>query len=263
MSKAALLAGKHVVVEKPFTNTSQEAKELIEIALSKNLILTIYHNKRLEGDFKTVKKLLSEKRLGEVTKFSNTVHRYKPEIGKKAWKENKLPGAGLLYDFGSHLIDQVLVLFGWPLDIDVNLQIQRKNSKVIDYFHITFKYNNLEATISSDMLTKEEGKPTYEIEGTNASFIKYGLEIQEANLAKKTIDWDSLGIAPIKNYGTLTTTASSEKTKIPTEDGSYMDFHQNIFEAIRFNKLLLIKPEEALNVIKMIEWILKKDKTKT
>ncbi len=257
MAKAVLLAGKHVVIEKPFTNTSQEAEELIELAESKNLALTVYHNKRLEGDFKTIKKLITENRLGEIKKFNNTVHRYRPDIGKKAWKENDLPAAGLLYDFGAHLIDQVLILFGWPLDIEVDLQIQRNEGKVIDYFCITFKYEKINATILSDMLTKE-GKPTYQIEGTKGSFIKYGLDVQEANLAESNINWNSLGLNLTKNYGTFNPIDSSTKEVIRTEDGSYIDFYQNVFEAIRQDEPLLVKPKEALDVIRMIEWVLEK-----
>ena len=191
MTKLALLAGKHVVVEKPFTATSKEGEELIQISRSRNLLLSVYHNKRLEGDFKTIKTLLRENRLGTLINFQIALHRYKPEIGPKKWKENDFPGAGLLYDLGSHLIDQCLHLFGWPLDINADLQIQRKDGEVVDYFCITLKYNGFNAIILSDMLTKEN-KPTYTIVGTKASFVKYGKDPQEIRLSKGRVNWDTL-----------------------------------------------------------------------
>lgn len=253
MTKAALLAGKHVVVEKPFTSHVKEAEELIELAENKKLILTVYHNKRLESGFKTVEKLLHSNQLGEIYYFKNAFHRYRPEIGLKAWKENDLPGAGLLYDIGSHLIDQTLVLFGWPVGLDVDLQIQRPESKVNDYFLIKFLYKNLTVEITSDFFTKGH-KPTYKIEGSEASFTKYGIDQQENKLKADTIDWDQLGKDPVENHGYINPTNSQEKIVFNTERGSYTDFYDNVFNAIRKGEKLLIEPKEALDVIKIIEW---------
>ncbi|MDH5476443.1 MAG: Gfo/Idh/MocA family oxidoreductase, partial [Cyclobacteriaceae bacterium] len=256
MAKEALLAGKHIVLEKPMTATSLEAEELIKIAENKNLVIAVYHSKRFEGGFKTVKKLITEKKIGEVTNCHISMHRYKPEIGPKVWKEGDFPGAGLLYDIGSHLIDQCLVLFGWPLEIDADLQIQRKEGQVIDYFFITLKYKHFNATITSDMFTKEE-KPSFTIEGTKATFIKYGKDPQEARLIEGNINWEQLGDDDEEKYGILTHNNSNTHEHIPTEKGAYYDFYQNIHEVIRHNVPLLITPDQALNVIKMIEWVQK------
>lgn len=256
MTKLALLAGKHVVVEKPFTTTSKEGEELIQISRSKNLLLSVYHNKRLEGDFKTIKSLLKENRLGTLINFQIALHRYKPEIGAKKWKENNFSGAGLLYDIGSHLIDQCLQLFGWPLDVNADLQIQRKDGKVIDYFCITLKYKGFNAIILSDMLTKEH-KATYTIVGTKASFVKYGKDPQEMRLSKGKVDWDILGEDIEENHGTLTLIDTRNSKIIKTQDGYYMEFYQNIFEALRKGAPLLVTPEQALDVIKVIEWVQK------
>lgn len=254
MAKQALLAGKHIVLEKPMTATSQQSEELIKIAKDQNLLLAVYHNKRLEGGFKTVKKLLLEKKLGAITNCHISMHRYKPEIGVKVWKEGDFSGAGLLYDIGSHLIDQCLDLFGWPMDVEPDLQIQRKNSQVIDYFHITLKYENFNAVIVSDMLTKEN-KPSFNVTGTKATYIKYGKDTQEGRLAEGTINWEKLGEDLEENYGTLTFNETGNTERIKTQNGSYDQFYQNVFEVLRQNATLLITPEQAQNVIKMIEWI--------
>jgi len=254
MAKQALVAGKHVVLEKPMTATSEQSEELIQFAKKQDLLLAVYHNKRFEGGFKTVKKLLLEGRFGTVTNCHISLHRFKPEIGPKVWKEGDYPGAGLLYDLGSHLIDQCLNLFGWPLNVHADLQIQRKNSQVIDYFNITMTYQNFNVTLVSDMLTKEQ-KPSFYVNGTKASFVKYGKDPQEERLIEGAMKWDALGADLEENYGILTLEETGVSEHIQTEDGSYEDFYKNVVAALRLNVPLYITPQQAQNVIKMIELI--------
>jgi len=253
MTKSALLTGKNVIVEKPFTATSIEGEELIQLAKTKNLLLSVYHNKRFEGDFNTIKTLLNEKRLGNLTHFQIALHRYKPEIGLKKWKENNIPAAGLLYDIGSHLIDQCLQLFGWPTNLQADLQKQRENSGVTDYFKITLNYNGFDAVIISDMLTKKNN-PTYSIKGINATFIKYGRDTQEATLNLGNVDWLTLGKEAPEYYGILTSNLTGEKETITTEQRSYMEYYQNIFDTLTNKSELLVPPQQALDVVKIIEW---------
>ncbi|MDH5367399.1 MAG: Gfo/Idh/MocA family oxidoreductase [Cyclobacteriaceae bacterium] len=261
MAKQALLAGKHIVLEKPMTATSQQSEELINIAKEQNLLIAVYHNKRLEGGFKTVKKLLSENKLGALKNCHISMHRYKPEIGVKLWKEGDYSGAGLLYDIGSHLIDQCLDLFGWPINVEADLQIQRKDSQVIDYFYITLKYKNFNAVIVSDMLT-QENKPSFHVIGSKASYIKYGKDTQEGSLVEGNVNWEKLGEDLEENYGILTLNENGNTEKIKTENGSYIEFYQNVFEALRHDATLLITPKQAQDVIKMIEWIQESSNTK-
>lgn len=262
MAKSALEAGKHVVLEKPMTATVKEGEELIALAKRKKLQLAVYHNKRFEGSFKTIQKLLATKRLGNLKECHLAVHRFRPEIGPKAWKEDAYPGAGILYDIGSHLIDQVLVLFGWPLDIKADLQIQRANGKVVDYFRISFLYKNFEATIVSDMLTKER-KPTISLLGTKGSFVKYGHDPQESRLAEDPINWDGIGEDLEENYGVLTDLETKTTEIITTENGGYAQFYQNLYEVLEFDKELIISPEQALDVIKIIEGAMESGITKS
>jgi len=259
MAKQALLANKHVVLEKPMTATSKEGQELLALSNEKSLMLAVYHNKRFEGGYKTVQKLLVNQKLGKLLNSKFAVHRYRPYIGPKAWKEETYPGAGILYDIGSHLIDQCLMLFGWPLDLQADLQIQRNNGAVIDYFELALIYKDFTAVIVSDMLTKKS-KPTLTLVGTKSTFIKYGADPQESKLAQDPIYWDELGTDSPENYGTLTNNKTQESENIKTEEGSYSQFYENVYEALRLNKPLLITPEQALDVIKIIEWALESTK---
>ena len=255
MAKTALLAGKHVVLEKPMTATSAEAKELIRIAEDKEVLLAVYHNKRFEGNFKTLQKLIESKRLGALLNCHLAVHRYRPEIGPKKWKEDTFSGAGILYDIGSHLIDQCLVLFGWPSSIEADLQIQRVNGKVIDYFKVQLIYGDFNATIISDMMTKKE-KPTMYITGKKATFIKYGHDLQESRLATGNVNWNTLGADLKENYGVITNNETHVSEHIQTEYGFFGEFYTNLYEALSSNTRLIIPPEQALRVIELIEWIL-------
>ena len=253
MAKAALEVGKHVVLEKPMTATTKEGEALLALAKKKGLHLAVYHNKRFEGGFKTVQKLLATKRLGKVKECHLAVHRFRPDIGPKAWKEDPYPGAGILYDIGSHLIDQVLVLFGWPQDIEADLQIQRTHGQVVDYFNITFLYADFKATILSDMLTQER-KPTFSLVGTKGHFVKFGHDPQESRLAQHPISWEGIGEDLEENYGILTHHETNTKEKITTENGDYGQFYANLYDVLKGNKTLIIPPEQALDVIKVIEW---------
>ena len=152
MCKAVLLAGKNVVVEKPFVVNSVDGEELIELAKEKKLLLTVYHNKRLEGDFLSIKKMLAENALGSLESVEINSFRYNPNIGIKKWKEGGQPGGGLLYDIGSHLIDQALQLFGTPESVTSSIKSQREESLVVDYFKIKLQYSDFKVQLFADFL---------------------------------------------------------------------------------------------------------------
>lgn len=251
MTKQALLAGKHVVVEKPFTPTVVEGRELIEIAKSKNLTLTVYHNKRLEGDALTLKKIVAEKLIGDIENIHIQLRRFRPELGPKKWKEEVNPGAGLLFDIGSHFIDLFLHLFGRPQHIESDLQIQRNKGEVIDYFKITFIYDNFKATMLSDMLCEINNEPTMIASSAYGSYCKYGNDPQEALLASGKWDWKTIGIDAEENYGTIIN--KDIERKLPTEKGNYMQFYNNLAEALLKNKPLFVTAEEGLAVVEIIE----------
>jgi len=251
MSKSALENGKHVIVEKPFVNTVEEGGELIELAKKNGLVLAVYQSKRTEGDFKTVKKILEEKILGELKIFESQVLRWKPDLGPKKWKVENHPGAGLLYDLGSHLIDQTLALFGMPKSVWADLRMIRENAVVDDYFEVQFDYLKFKVNLKSSLLARDEGF-RFVVHGNKGSFTKYGSDNQERLLMKgilpNTKDW---GKEDELYWGTIQTVA--DMFTLPTIIGSYQHFFENVYQAIVNGTELLIKPEEALNVIRIIE----------
>src|SRR5690606_28449081 len=143
LAKAALEGGKHIVVEKPFTNTTAEGDELIALAKEKNLLLSVHHNARFHSDFKTVRKVIDSGRLGQVVNYEARFDRFRNFLRPGAWREENLPGSGIHYDLGAHLIDQALQLFGLPDSVFADLRVQRDGAKAVDDFEIILSYPRL------------------------------------------------------------------------------------------------------------------------
>ena len=175
----ALEAGKHVLLEKPFTITSIEAKKLITQAFKKDRVLSVYQNRRYVSDFLTIRQLLKDNMLGEVVEFEGHYDRYRPEQRPNAWREENTPGSGILYDLGAHLIDQAFCLFGLPQFITADIRIQRPHARTTDYFDLSLDYGFTKVILKSGMLVREPG-PRYMIHGRQGSFIKSGEDPQEA-----------------------------------------------------------------------------------
>ncbi len=250
-TRRALEAGKHVVVEKPFTITTREADVLIELAQSKNRVLTVFQNRRWDGDFLTVKKVLHENRVGKVAEFEAHYDRFRNYIEPNTWKEQSGPGTGILYNLGSHMLDQVLVLFGMPREVDARIGIQRQGGVVDDFYDIRLKYSEFYAIVKSSYLVKEPG-PRYILHGNEGSFIKYGLDPQEQALKEdKLPSQPGWGTEPKEWWGKLNN--QQGVTHIETLPGNYPAFYQNVFQAIREHKPLAVTPRQARDVIYLIE----------
>lgn len=255
-SREALLAGKHVVVEKPFTVNVEEADELIEIAQRQQKILTVYHNRRFTSDTRTVKKLLESGLLGDIVDYESHFDRYRTDPRPKgAWREQPLPGSGIFYDLGSHLIDQALWFFGMPQAVTAEINNQRSWALTDDHFDLRLHYATFTATLKSGMICRIPG-PTYMLHGTNGSFVKYGLDIQEATLDGGAIpqgkDW---GKEPESIWGSIDAEYKGVKIKgkLESEQGDYRDYFINLRDAINGKEEIAVKPEEARNVMRIIE----------
>ncbi len=256
LAKAALLAGKHVVVEKPFTITTREADELIAVSKQCNKILTVNQNRRFEGDYATIKKVINSGMLGELAEFESHYDRFRNYLRPNAWREEDIPGAGIFYDLGAHLIDQVLDLFGLPATLTADLRLQRKGAKAIDNFELVMNYNNLKVTLKGGMLIKEP-LPRFIILGEQGSFVKYGTDVQEevlkaGGIPNKSANW---GIEPESCWGKINTEYKGMHliAKVETERGNYVNFYQNVYDTIIEKAALMVKPEESRNTIRIIE----------
>ncbi|WP_299699553.1 oxidoreductase [uncultured Pontibacter sp.] len=257
LAKAALEAGKNVVVEKPFTITSEQADELIELAHKQNKLLAVYQNRRWDSDFKTLQKLIQSEMLGRLVEYEAHFDRFRPIPASSTWKEEDQPGTGILYDLGSHLIDQALTLFGTPEELYADLRTQRSGGQIIDSFDLTLYYKSgLKAILKAGMLVKQPG-PRFILSGDKGSFVKYGLDVQEAALKQglspaNTANW---GKEPEEIWGKLDTEVQGQHLvgKIQSETGDYRGFYENVRDAILGIAELEVKPEQARNTIRLIE----------
>ncbi len=260
----ALQAGKHVVVEKPFTVTSAEATDLIRLAKKNNRVLSVFQNRRWDGDFLTVQKVIEEKQLGKIVEFESHYDRYRNYVAQNTWKEEQGPGSGILYNLGSHMIDQALCLFGVPDFVDARLGIQRTGGKVDDFYDIRMEYSPLTpkggispmmVILKSSYLVREPG-PRYILHGENGSFVKFGLDPQEQALAEGKIPGsDGWGCEPESSWGKLNTDINGGHYEGPLETipGNYLAFYDSVFNSIRNGAVPVVKPEESLMGINIIE----------
>ena len=255
MATAALEAGKHVVVEKPFTNTSDEAQQLITLAEEKGKLLSVFQNRRWDSDFRTIQRVLEANVLGDIVEYEAHYDRFRNYIEPDTWKEEDEPGAGILYNLGSHMIDQALVLFGMPNTLFAKLSIQRAGGRVPDAYHIILGYDRLQVVLKSSYLVRDQG-PRYKILGSQGTFTKYGLDPQEDRL-KLGISPDNsqIGVEPEEDWGTLDTAFNGLhfRGRVASEVGDYTLFYENLYQALQGKEPLAVKAEEAMNVIRLID----------
>ena len=251
IAKQCLLAGRHVVIDKPFTTTAAEAEELVQLAKRKQRVVSAYQNRRYVGDFVTLQNLLSDGVLGRVAMFESHFDRFRPELRPTAWREQPHPGSGIWFDLGSHLLDQALVLFGNPRAVAADIRIERAGAAVDDAFDVTLHYPHMRALLRASMLAAAPG-PTFAAHGTKGSFIKYGLDPQEAALKSgRTPDEPNWDAEPAERYGQLTT--PEETRTVATIPSSFTHYYENVRDAILGRAQLAVTPDQALDVMRGLE----------
>lgn len=253
LAQAALLAGKHVVVDKPFVLHSHEARSLIELAQRQQRLLSVYHNRRWDGDFLTVQHLLQSGKLGRITHFESRIDRFRPEV-RPRWREQAVPGAGLLYDLGPHLLDQALCLFGMPQRLFADLALQRDNAQVVDYFHLVLYYGGAEqlrVVLHAGSLTAAP-TPRFAVHGAMGSFVKYGMDPQEDALrAGGRPGQPGWGLSP--KCGSLHLADVAEDESVSILPGSYQTYYELLLAALEGRGEVPVSAEDAFKGICLLE----------
>ena len=252
LAQRALCAGKHVVVDKPFTTTVREARELIAVAAKSGRLLSVFHNRRWDSDFLTVKNILRENRLGEVMHFESHFDRYRPQVQQR-WRELPGPGTGVWFDLGSHLADQALQLFGAPEAIYGDMAEQRNGATAPDYFHVILRYGNRRMILHASSLVAGD-TPRFAVHGTRASYTKFGVDPQEDAMRRGEMP-GAPGWGEDSRDGELVTQESAglRATSVRTLPGNYLKYYEGIRDAILKQAHNPVPAEEALQVIALLE----------
>jgi scyllo-inositol 2-dehydrogenase (NADP+) len=254
LARRCLEAGRHVVVDKPFAVSSAEAAPLIAVARRCERLLTVFHNRRWDGDFLTVQRLIEEQTCGRTVLVESRFERFRPDRRPGSWRERQEPGSGILFDLGSHLVDQAVTLFGPPEAVTGDVRIERDWAVVDDAFDVTLHYPTHRVLLRSSMLASAPG-PRFVVRGTSGSYVKYHLDPQEAQLAAGGADGRFWEQEPRERWGTLTRSAGAGTASevLPTEAGDYRGFYVNVRDAIRGTAALSVTAEQALDVIRLLE----------
>jgi predicted dehydrogenase len=254
LAERALTAGKHVVIEKPFATTSADARRLAALARDRGLVLAIHHNRRWDGDFLTVRRIVEAGLLGRLVDFESHFDRFRNTPKPNAWREQEVDGSGILFDLGPHLVDQALALFGLPEAITADVRVQRDLTRTDDRFELILHYENLKVTLEAGMLVRERG-PRFALHGTLGSFVKFGMDPQEEALkAGRAPAGPGWGEEPREQWGTLNTEVGGlhVEAKVETIAGAYQSFYENVRDAIG-GAALVVTPDEAATTVRIVE----------
>lgn len=252
LARRTLERGKHVLVDKPVTLTSEEARTLASIAKQRGLVFAPFHNRRWDGDFMTVRDLIASGELGRITHFESHFDRFRPGI-RQRWREEASRGGGLLFDLGPHLIDQALTLFGAPETVYATVKAYRDNASAPDYAHLLLGYANHEVVLHASALTAIVA-PRYTIHGTRGSYVKNGLDTQEDQLKAGLRPGDA-GFGGGNEAGTLRVLEGEQEVQreLPTRDGAYAEFYRALAASIQDGAPFPVSAADAVDVMAIIE----------
>ena len=256
LARAALLAGRNVVIDKPFTVALADARELVALARKRRKLLSVFHNRRWDGDFLTLKQLVRDGALGRVVEMSSRHDRYRPEV-RQRWRESAGPGAGLWFDLGPHLVDQAMQLFGRPRAIALQRDLTRDGALADDWFHASLRYDRLHVQLHAGMLVSASA-PRFAVHGTLASFVKEGLDAQEDALKAGVrptwppqADW---GVDPGRaSRVTRAADGSAFVEPVAMQRGAHQAYFAAVAAAIRNEAPNPVPPDEALAVMELID----------
>ncbi|MGX5077040.1 oxidoreductase [Enterobacter mori] len=259
LAALALNAGKHVVVDKPFTLDMQEARELIALADEKQRLLSVFHNRRWDSDFLGIKQVIEEGRLGKVKLFESHIDRFRPEV-RVRWREQNVPGSGLWFDLGPHLIDQTLQLFGLPQSVQGNIATLRDGAEINDWAHVVLNYPEHKVILHASMLVAG-GTSRFTVHGDKASVVKARIDQQEAQLLA--------GVIPgSESWGEdsddmVLFDAAGDATRLKTPKGDQRQYYINVRDALTGTIGNPVHPVEALAVMAVLEAAVRSSETGT
>jgi predicted dehydrogenase len=258
LAKAALEAGLDVVVDKPFAVHSVQARELIELAARLGRVLTVYQNRRWDGDALTVKKLLDGGVLGEVLRFESSMERWAPQISK-AWKAGATAdeGGGVLFDLGTHVLDLAVQLLGPATVTYAEIAARRPQERADDDIFLALRHESGVVSHHSLNLSSRLHGPRFRILGSDAGFVKYGIDPQEPYILGGGLPTDpEYGLDSPDAYGILE--RDGIRTPVPTERGAYQEFYRILAEKIADGGTssalpLPVDPADSAAVLELIE----------
>ena len=249
LAEAALRAGKHVVVDKPFCVTLEESRRVTAVARGVGRLVSVFQNRRWDSDYIGITRAIAGGDVGEVVEFRSEMSRYRPEV-RDRWRERAEPGAGLWFDLGSHLVDQAMLLFGPPPRVYADIRVQRRGGVVDDWFHVVLAYRRSRVLLSSSLLAAD-GHGRFLVRGTAGSLTKHGLDPQEAALAAGKVpggpDW---GADP---EPVVLRDAEGRVRWLPSPAGDYPAYYTAVRDAIAGRGPMPVTPAQATSLMAVIE----------
>jgi predicted dehydrogenase len=258
IARQCVAAGRDVVVDKPLTTTLEEAFGLVKFAQKRGRFLTVYQNRRYDGDFQAVQQLVASGRLGRLVRFESNYDRFRPRLKANAWRERAGPGTGILFDLAPHLIDHALLLFGLPEAVNADIRVEREHAVADDSFDLTLHYaGGLRALLRATMLAAVT-RPRFVLHGTGGAYVKHGFDVQEPKLRAGRIPWDEKPSESEQeeNSGVLTivnpddTTAQHRVSPVSTD---YRSYYANIRDVLLGTAAPAVTPQHALDVMRVLE----------
>lgn len=253
LATQALENGLHVVVDKPFATSVGEARALVAVAQRTDRIITVFQNRRWDGDFLTLQRLLAEEVMGQALRFESRFERWRP-IPRGTWRESGEPkdAGGLLFDLGSHIIDQALVLFGPARHVYAEIDVRRAGVEADDDSFVALTHaNGVRSHLFMSAVAAQTG-PRFRLLGSRAAYVKWGMDPQEAKLRDgQSPDAPGFGDDPEGHWGTLG--AGEESRPVPTERGAYRRFYEGVVDALRGVAPPPVDPHDAIATLAVIE----------
>lgn len=254
LASQCIAAGKHVVVEKPFVTQIAQGQDLINQAKQTGKLLSVFHNRRWDGDFLSLQGLIDSEQLGEIKVFESRFDRFRPQV-RQRWREQPGEGAGILYDLGPHLIDQALYLFGFPLAVTARCLASRQNSQACDYFHLNLHYQDKEIILGSSPFCASP-PVRFHLQGTKGNYRKSGLDYQEDCLKRgikpATPEWfEAIQEPPGKLFD------EEGSHSITTQKGNYLGYFKSLADSINNGSKPPVHAQDTLDGLKVIEAAIK------